>query len=68
MKYIVESEKTIEQLTTDLEAAVKQNAFGVLHIHDLQATLNNKGLEFQNACKVFEVCNPYKAKQYLAKI
>ena len=35
MYYIVETDKSFEQASTDLEAAVSQLGFGVLHIHDL---------------------------------
>ena len=51
---------------TDLEAAVKRHGFGVLHIHDLGTTLRSKGMEFNNQCKVFEVCNPTQAAKVLA--
>jgi len=65
MKFIVETNKSVEQAASDLEAAVKNHKFGVLHVHDLQATLRNKGLDLENACKVFEVCNPHKAQAVL---
>ena len=65
MKYIVDSDKTVEQACEDLEAAVKDHQFGVLHVHDLKATLNKKGIDFANACKVCEVCNPKKANAVL---
>jgi uncharacterized protein (DUF302 family) len=65
MKYIVESNKSIDQLASDLETAVKNHQFGVLHVHDLHATLNKKGIPFQNACRIFEVCNPKKAHDVL---
>ncbi|VAW96406.1 hypothetical protein MNBD_GAMMA19-1242 [hydrothermal vent metagenome] len=61
MKYIIESSKGFEQTVTDLEAAVAANKFGVLHTHDLQATLKNKGIDFPHPCKILEVCNPQKA-------
>ncbi len=66
MYYIVESSKTFEQAATDLEAAVKRNEFGVLHIHDLGNTLRSKGIAFAEQCKVFEVCNPKQAGKVLA--
>lgn len=66
MYYIVESNKPFEQAVTDLEAAVKRNEFGVLHIHDLGTTLRNKGIAFAEQCKVFEVCNPGQAAKVLA--
>ena len=65
MKFIVETNKSVEQAAADLEAAVKNHKFGVLHVHDLQATLRNKGLDLENACRVFEVCNPHKAQAVL---
>lgn len=65
MKFIVETNKSVEQAAADLEAAVRNHKFGVLHVHDLQATLRNKGLDLENACKVFEVCNPHKAQAVL---
>lgn len=66
MYYQVESDKSFEQAVTDLEAAVKNHSFGVLHIHDLGFTLRSKGIEFAEECKVFEVCNPGQAAKVLA--
>ncbi len=61
MYYIVESDKPFDQASADLEVSVKNNGFGVLHIHDLGATLRSKGVEFEEQCRIFEVCNPQKA-------
>ena len=66
MYYIVETEKLFGQAATDLEAAVKRHGFGVLHVHDLGATLRSKGIPFGQECKVFEVCNPGQAAKVLA--
>jgi uncharacterized protein (DUF302 family) len=66
MYYIVESGKTFEQAAADLEAAVKRHQFGVLHVHDLGATLRSKGVDFAENCKVFEVCNPGQAGKVLS--
>ena len=66
MYYIVETEKLFAQAATDLEAAVKRHGFGVLHVHDLGATLRSKGIPFGQECKVFEVCNPGQAAKVLA--
>lgn len=65
MRYIVDSAKTVDQLSEDLRIAVSNNSFGVLHVHDLNATLNSKGIPFEPACRVFEVCNPVKANALL---
>jgi len=66
MYYIVETSKSFNQASTDLEAAVKRHGFGVLHIHDLGATLRSKGIAFDEECKVFEVCNPGQAAKVLS--
>jgi len=63
--YIVDSLKSFEQATSDLEIAVKRNEFGVLHIHDLGNTLRSKGISFDEQCRVFEVCNPQQAAKVL---
>jgi len=64
--YIVDSAKPFDQAAADLDAAVKAENFGVLHVHDLGNTLRNKGQVFTEQCKVFEVCNPAQASKVLA--
>ena len=65
MRYIVETEKSPQQAAEDLEASVKRNNFGVLHIHDLKQTLKKKGFELPNECRIFEICNPKQAMEVL---
>jgi uncharacterized protein (DUF302 family) len=66
MYYIVETNKSFEQVSNDLDEAVKSHDFGVLYIHDLGMTLRSKGIDFTEDCKVFEVCNPMQAAKVLA--
>lgn len=66
MYYIVDSTKSFDQASTDLEAAVTRHGFGVLHVHDLGATLRSKGITFEEQCRVFEVCNPVQASKVLS--
>jgi len=66
MYYIVESNKSLDQAASDLEAVVKKYKFGVLHVHDIGATLRGKGFDFADQCKVFEVCNPGQASKVMA--
>jgi len=66
MYYIVETDKSFDQASTDLESAVKHHGFGVLHIHDLGTTLRSKGIAFNEQCKIFEVCNPGQAAKVLS--
>jgi len=66
MYYIKESGKSFDQAAEDLETAVTNHGFGVLHIHDLGNTLRNKGIDFKEQCRVFEVCNPVQANKVLS--
>jgi uncharacterized protein (DUF302 family) len=66
MYYIVETAKSFEQASKDLGESVKNNDFGVLHIHNLGDTLRSKGIDFNEQCNVFEVCNPKQAAKVLA--
>ena len=67
MKYIVESAKSVAQATADLETEIQARQFGVLHTHDLHATLNAKGVPFAPECRVLEVCNPQQAGKVLTQ-
>ena len=67
MKFIVETNKSVEQTVADLQAAVVRHKFGVLHIHNLQETLKKKGVDFPNACQILEICNPQSAKDVLTE-
>lgn len=66
MYHIVDSKKSFEQASTDLEASVKKHGFGVLHVHDIGNTLRGKGVAFEPQCRVFEVCNPLQASKVMA--
>lgn len=66
MYYVVETHKSFDQATVDLDAAVKRLGFGVLHVHDLGNTLRGKGIRFEEQCRVFEVCNPVQAAKVLS--
>jgi hypothetical protein len=44
MYYRVETDKSLEQASGDLAESVKNNAFVVLHIHNLGGTLRSKGI------------------------
>jgi len=66
MYYVVETEKSFDKATADLDAAVSLHGFGVLHIHDLGSTLRSKGVAFNEQCKIFEICNPMQAAKVLS--
>ncbi len=65
MKYIVTSALPVEAAVEKLTAELMARKFGVLHVHDLHKTLNSKGVPFEPACQVLEVCNPQQAAKVL---
>ena len=65
MLIVVDSQKPLERVVKDLEAAVARHKFGVLGVHDLRAKLAEKGVPFDRECRVFEVCNPQQARKVL---
>lgn len=65
MKYIVTTEKSVDQAAADLETAVPEHKFGVLHTYDLRATMKSKGVDYDREVRVLEVCNPHHAKTAL---
>ncbi|MCR1795259.1 DUF302 domain-containing protein [Leptospira sp. WS58.C1] len=67
MKYIVESAKSVEQASLDLQKNVAEAKYGVLHVHDLKETMKKKGVEFPEECRIFEVCNPLRASKVLSE-
>lgn len=65
MKYVVTSDKSVDEVCQAMEEAVPAHKFGIVGIHDLKATMAKKGVEFSNEVRVFEICNPMKAKSVL---
>ncbi|MCF7668449.1 MAG: DUF302 domain-containing protein [Verrucomicrobia bacterium] len=65
MLYVKETSGSVDAVCNRLEEAVKAHNFGVMAIIDLQAKMRDKGVEFKNECRIFEVCNPIKAKEVL---
>ena len=57
LDYTVASSKTFDQAVEAVLEEAKRQGFGVLHIHDVQATLAAKGLA-RGPLKIIEVCHP----------
>ncbi len=65
MTYTKHSDRSLAELDTRLREAAQRHKFGVLHVHDLKATLQSKGIDFPTECRVYDVCNPQAASQAL---
>ena len=61
--YTIESKKSVDDAVSAIEAACAARGFRVLHTHDVQATLAEKGFQ-RDSFKIIEICNSrfaYKA-------
>jgi uncharacterized protein (DUF302 family) len=56
IKYEVESSRPFDKVVADVEKLTAEKQFRVLHIHDVKATLNEKGFE-REPLKIIEICN-----------
>lgn len=65
--HIKEATGTIEAVGRRLEEAVKAHKFGVIAVIDMRAKMVEKGVGFDSACNIYEVCNPVQAKRVLEK-
>jgi uncharacterized protein (DUF302 family) len=66
MFYVVDTDKSFYEATTDLGPVVQRLGFSVLHIHDLGGMLDGKDIAFDDESQVFEVGNPRLVEKMLA--
>lgn len=64
--YTVETNKSFDEAVASVEAKSKEKGFGVLHIHDVKATLASKGFD-SVPLKIIEICNPRYASEVLKR-
>ena len=64
--YTVETTKSFDDAVAAVEAKSKEKGFGVLHVHDVKATLAAKGFD-REPLKIIEICNPRYASEVLKK-
>ena len=58
--YTVTTEKPFDEVLASVERETKNAGFRVLHIHDVTATLKEKGFEIE-PFKIIEICNAKSA-------
>lgn len=64
--YTITTDKPFGEVVSEFERLVPEHQFRVLHIHDVQATLAEKGFA-RGPLKIIEVCNSSFAHQALQK-
>jgi uncharacterized protein (DUF302 family) len=58
---------TIEEVGARQEQAAQNHKFGVLNVINLKAKMAGKGVDFGPECRIYEVCNPHRAKEVLQR-
>lgn len=66
LSYKMETDIPFDTVVKRLEEETARNRFRVLHVHDVQATLAEKGLK-RGPLKIIEVCNSTFAHEALEK-
>lgn len=64
--HTLRSDRSPETVVAAIEKLIPEYGFRVLHIHDVQATLAEKGFE-REPLKIIEVCNARFAHEALGK-
>jgi uncharacterized protein (DUF302 family) len=64
LAYTVSTEKSFDVVERAVQDAVAAKGFRVLHVHDVQATFAEKGVQ-REPYKIIEVCNVKYANQAL---
>ena len=62
--YTVTTKKSFDEAVAAVEQETKSAGFKVLHVHDVTATLKEKGFEIE-PLKIIEICNARSANSVL---
>jgi len=63
--YTVKTSLGVDEAVQSVTDGLKEVGFGVMWALDMQARLNEKGLEFTRPVRILEVCQSSKAKEAL---
>lgn len=66
IEYNVDTDRPFDDVVNDIAKLSAEKMFRVLHVHDVQATLAEKGLE-RGPLKIIEICNGKFAHEALSK-
>jgi len=66
IEYEVVTDRPFDDVVSDVEKLTVEKNFRVLHVHDVQATLAEKGFE-RGPLKIIEICNGKFAYEALGK-
>lgn len=62
---VFETSKSMDEACRALERSIAEHGFGILHVHNIRETLAKKGIPFDRDVRIFDICNPQRAKEVL---
>lgn len=65
MFYFASTHKSFNKACKDLEDSIQHHGYGLLHSYDFNKIFKEKGVDFNEDCRIFEVCNPSQAKRVM---
>ncbi len=65
MLFEVTSKKPLKEIEKGLQESAAKHKFGIIGVHDLKQKMQEKGVDFNGECMIYEVCNPVQAKKVL---
>lgn len=63
MDYIVHSQKSVKQISEELESKVMDSDFSVIHVHNIGQKLGSNGKDKCEEIKIFDIYNPTIASE-----
>ncbi len=67
MQYMEVSNKSVQEVIDCLKEVTAKYKYGIQHIHNVQETLNSKGIDLGNECQIVDICNPIVAEKFLTE-
>ena len=67
MQYMEVSNKSVQEVIDCLKEVTAKYKYGIQHIHNVQETLNSKGIDLGNECQIVDICNPIVAEKFLSE-
>ncbi len=65
MLFELTSRKPLKEIEKGIQESAAKHKFGIIAVHDLKQKMQEKGVEFNGECMIYEVCNPVQAKKVL---
>lgn len=67
MKLTFKTKKSVDEVIEDIQKILPNYSFGLQHIHNPPQKMREKGIQFNQECKILDICSPKIAYEFLSK-